>query len=112
MKPLLILIATLPMFAEHPAREWKWSAAAVAGASFADAATSFRGYELNPVLRGSDGRFGTRGIAIKGGVVAGMLLAQRTVGRRNPRAYRVFAKVNWVVAGVTSGVAVRNTRVR
>lgn len=92
-------------------RFWKWTAAALVAGTAADAASSYGRFEANPLLRGRDGRFGSRGIAIKIGAAGGTLLIERLIIRKNRRAARAFGFVNLAGAGTFGAVAVRNWRV-
>lgn len=102
---VVLLIAALPLCAESAwHRAWRWSAAALVTGAAADVASSVGRYEMNPLARGSDGRFAVRrGIAIKAAVTGGVLL----VGRLDRKAGTV---ANCAVGGMWAGVAVRNTR--
>ena len=51
---------------------WEISIAAMVAGSVADAKTSWGLHELNPVLRGADGRFGMRAVEIKAAVTGGI----------------------------------------
>lgn len=102
----------LPVPVERTAPAWRTahrlSLVALAGSTAADAATSWRRHETNPLLAGSDGRFGWRGVAMKGASFAGMITLDRWMVR-HPR-FRVV--VNFAAAGAFTAMAVRNARVR
>ncbi len=85
---------------------WTASSFALVGAEIADAATAWGKPEANPLL-GS--RFGPRAAAIKGGAVAGLLVAEWRWGRGWRRG---LAIMNFAVAGVLGAVAIHNRRVR
>ena len=68
--------------------------------------------EMNPMLAGSDGRFGAKGAGIKLGATAGLLGVEYLIVRKYPRAARVFTKVNWSVSIVTTGFAAHNFAIR
>jgi hypothetical protein len=85
------------------------SVAFVVGSVVADGASSYGGYEANPLVRSSDGRLGMRGIAIGAGVMGVALLVQRLCGKRHRR---ILTKVNFAVGGFRTAVAVRNIRLR
>lgn len=94
---------------------WRWSLVAVAAGQAADLATSHRGSESNPRLRNESGELATgRAIGIKSGITVGSALFQAWTLRRwpNSRAARVFAVVNFGIAGLHGGVAAHNLRVR
>ena len=65
-------------------------------------------YEGNPLLASSDGKFGERGIAIKAGIAAAVLVPQVLLVRKHKDLRSKFAIANFVEAGVFSGVAVHN----
>lgn len=90
-------------------RLWKASLVALAVAAVADLATSYGKRELNPALRGSDGRFGGRGIAVKSLVTGSALAGQWFLVRRAPESGRYAAIANFGMAGVFTAVAVHNT---
>ena len=91
-------------------RWYRASLIAVGASQAADTASSYGGYELNPVL--GTGRFGGRQVGIKVGVVGSGLAAQYIAVRKHPQHKRVATIVNFALAAATTGVAVRNWRVR
>jgi hypothetical protein len=86
---------------------WRASVATLAAANVADVATSWGGYELNPVL--GRGPFGARQTVIKSGIAAGVVVAEWRWMRRHRRAAAI---ANFVASGILAGVAARNARVR
>ena len=91
---------------------WKSSAAAVAGASAFDIASSWgRCCEANRLLASPDGRFRLRGMTIKSSTLGAQLLAQYFLARRNPKLGKILAYVNFASAGALTGSAVRNLRI-
>jgi len=92
-------------------KRWLLSAVALVAASALDAHASQSRYEMNPLLRGSNGTFSNRrGFIIKSAAGGGMLLLQAILIKRNPgrNLYRPFALTNGIIAGVTAGTAFRN----
>lgn len=92
-------------------KRWLLSAFALIAASALDAHASQSRYEMNPLLRGSNGTFSNRrGFVIKSAAGGGMLLLQAILIKRNPdrNLYRPFALTNGIIAGVTAGAAFRN----
>ncbi len=77
-----------------------------------DATSSYGMRELNPILGGSDGRFGMQSVSIKLGVTGALLGAEYLIVRAHPRAARMFTKLNWAAAMVTFGVAVHNYSIK
>ena len=87
---------------------YRASQIAVGVASATDIASSWGRQELNPVL--GQGTFGYRQTGIKLGILgASMVTADRLTFKRRRRLLTV---VNFAVAGVMTGVAVRNYRGR
>jgi len=81
----------------------------VAGAS-ADVVSSYGRQELVPLYRGPDGRFGARGLAIRGGLVTGVILTSWAVMRKHPNA-KGPAIANFGVGSGLGLLAVKNSRV-
>jgi hypothetical protein len=80
----------------------------LAAATATDAANSWGRAERNPVLRGPDGRFGTRAVALKAGLAGGLALTQYVIVRKHSVGGAPFAVVNFAAAGVLSGAAAYN----
>ena len=91
---------------------YKLSLATLATGTALDAASSWGKYELNSVLRGADGRFGRRGLAVKGGVTVGLVALQYVMVRKCPRSRRFFSVVNFSMGAAYGGIAARNWRVQ
>lgn len=89
-------------------RLYKWSLAASAAANTLDILSSYGKHELNPILAGADQRFNTASAVRKAGIVGGLDLLQLYMVRRNPRAMRAATIMNFVLAGVLSGIAAHN----
>lgn len=84
--------------------------AAVAGTSF-DAASSWHRPESNPLLASSDGRFGAKGLGIKAGFAAGLLVPQVLL-RKHKELKVPFAVGNFGEAAIFTGVAIHNLSIR
>ena len=82
-----------------------------AGASAADAATSWGKREANPLLA-SGNRFSGSSVAVKGGIAGAVLAVEWLLLRRDPSFRRTFTFLNFTVSGVLGGVAARNAGVR
>ena len=91
-----------------PNRLWKTSIAVMAAASAIDLLSSLGKRELNPLLRGSDGRFGARGIVLKSALTGGALVSQVLMVRKNPRAAPYAVVANIGVAGLFTSAAIHN----
>ena len=91
------------------AQPYPASLATLAAASAADYTVSLQAErELNPLLRGADGRLAPgKALAIKSGALIGTAILQRWVIRKHPKAKRVCTWVNFGAAGVFAGVAWR-----
>lgn len=113
----VLLLAVWPASAAEFARESRWqklykiSVAAVVASAAADMGTSMRPhlYESNPLLAGSDGRFGARGVALKSAIVGGTLAAGYIFHRRHPA---ISAAANAGMAAVTGVTAIHNARLK
>ena len=109
-----MLLATAGLGAEgttpvRPAKKRWWvGVAAVAAASVVDVHSSWSRPELNPMLRGPDGRLGVRGVAIKSSIVGASCGLQWQLLRREPRLGKALTGFNLGVAAWTGAVAVRN----
>jgi hypothetical protein len=99
--------------AAAPRRLYQYSRFTLIGGVVADVASSYGGWEINPV-RGTPHRFVAQDAAIDAGIVAGALLAQHIALRGNapPWFRRTFTVLNFIVGGGRTAVAVRNWRVR
>lgn len=93
-------------------RRWKLSLIPLAGSQVLDVSSSWGMRELNPVLAGNDGRFGAQAAAVKLGVAGAFVGVQYLVVRKFPRTSRVFSKINWAGAALTSSFAVHNYAIR
>jgi hypothetical protein len=110
----MLFLLSMPAAAQERRRMgkfWKATVAVLASASVADAASSWNRFEANPLLRGPDGRFRYRGVAIKSALAGGVLAAQLLLSKKDHRAERVAAIVNISAGSVIAATAVRNFRV-
>ena len=99
---------------EHPqpgarqSRLWRWSVATLAAGSATDAWSSYGRFEGNALLRDSRGQFSGRAIGIKAAFAGGGVVAQWLVFRKRPEMARTAAIANFGMAGLFTGVAMRN----
>ncbi len=99
---------------EHPqpgarqSRLWRWSVATLAAGSATDAWSSYGRFEGNALLRDSRGRFSGRAIGLKAAFAGGGVAAQWLVFRKRPEMARAAAFTNFGLAGLFTGVAIRN----
>ncbi len=91
-------------------RIWIASIFAMAAASGADAATSWGKREGNGFLASSDGTFGAKGLSIKAGLAAGVIVPQILL-RKHGDLKKMFSIGNFAQAAVFTGIAVHNTGV-
>jgi hypothetical protein len=87
---------------------WKLSLVPLAASQALDISSSWGMRELNPVLAGPDGRFGARAAAVKLGAVGAFVGVQYLIVKKYPRSARVFEKMNWAGAALTTSFAVHN----
>lgn len=93
-------------------RSWWLSVAALGASSALDGATSWSRPEVNPVLAGPDGRFGARGLVIKAGITAGVVLVEWSIVRSRPGSKRAFIITNLAAAGAYAYAGARNVAYR
>ena len=95
----------------HPPRLWVTSVAAMLAGTAADSYTSWHKHESNSFLASSNGQFGAKGVEIKVGIAAAVLVPQFIFRRRHE--WRLpFAISNFAEAGIYTGAAVHNAGVR
>ena len=87
---------------------WKISAATFVAGAALDAISSWKARELNPILRGSDGRFGARGVSIKAAVSSGILVYQYFHDRHDGARRSLATRLNFAMGGVYAATAVHN----
>ena len=86
---------------------WLASIGAYIAGTTADAYTSYGKYESNQALRGTDGRFGARGVSIKAAIAGGMILTE-VLMRKDRGVRRVATWVNFGSAGLYGAAAAHN----
>lgn len=105
--PSIAQVKTEPQPARWANRLWVTSLFAVAGATAADAGTSWGYREANGVLQSRNGTFGARGMAIKLGAVSALIVPEILL--RKHRDLRMkFTVGNFVVAGIFTGTSIYN----
>lgn len=87
---------------------WKISAFVLGGATALDAASSWGRPELNPLLSGPNGRFGSQGIALKSGLAAGTIGIQYFLLRKRPAAQKYAVVSNFAISGFLGVAAASN----
>jgi hypothetical protein len=88
-------------------RIWLTSIAAMVAATSMDAGSSWGKLEGNSFLASSDGRFGAKGLSIKAGVAAGVIIPQVLLRHRKDLKSK-FAIGNFAEAALFGGIAARN----
>lgn len=117
MKAIVIVVVCAALAtvsaADWKSRLYRVSQAIYIGANVADVGSSIGSWEANPLLRNSGGRFGSRGVAIKGGMLAGILATQWICHRKyGQRAELPFIATNLVHSAVMGVVIRNNMRIR
>ena len=118
-RTLLVCLLAAGIAHGQTKRPWKktWivSVGALIAVNVLDARSSVGGYETNPLLRDSQGRFNTRRtVMIKSAASGGMLVIQMVLHRRMPEQSleKPSAVVNFAAAAAVGTTAFRNTRMR
>jgi hypothetical protein len=91
-------------------RQWAISLAPLFASQALDAASSYGMRELNPLLAGPDGGFGTKATALKFGAIGALTGVEYFLVRKYPRSAKIFTIVNWTTSGATAALAVHNYR--
>jgi hypothetical protein len=91
---------------------WKLSAAALTAATMVDAHSSWGHNEINPVLRGPNGRFGVQGLAMKALITTGVIGTQYFLLKRTPQAEKYGVITNFALAGVLGTAAMYNYKLQ
>ncbi|HEX4810912.1 MAG TPA: hypothetical protein VH325_18385 [Bryobacteraceae bacterium] len=90
-------------------RIWIASMLAMVGATSLDAGTSWGKREANGFLASSDGTFGAKGLGIKAGMAAGVILPEILLRHKDLKSK--FAVGNFAEAAIFTGVSVHNLRI-
>ena len=93
-------------------RSWKHSLIPMVAAQGLDVASSYGMRELNPMLAGSDERFGAKAATIKAGTTAAVAGIEYLIVKKWPGAARTFAKLNWGSSLLTGAFAAHNFAIR
>jgi hypothetical protein len=91
---------------------WKISIAPLVASQALDITSSYGMRELNPLLAQSQGQFGAQSATIKLGVTGGLIGVEYLIIKAHPSAARVFTKLNWGAAALTTGFAVHNYAIK
>jgi hypothetical protein len=93
-------------------RSWKRSLLPLVATQGLDIASSYGMRELNPMLAGTDGRFGGKAAGIKIGTTAAAVGIEYLVVKRWPGAARMFSKLNWGSSALTGAIAAHNYAIK
>ncbi len=112
---LFVLLFTFILFSfqaraqeKRHGKLWRVSAAVLGAVTIADMQSSAGRLEANPMLRSQDGRFSSRGVALKGLVVGAAVGTQWLMLRKNPNAAPYAAGINFAAAALTGAAVVHN----
>lgn len=100
----LLLAATVASGAEgfaqtRPSKKRWWASVAIAAASFMDMHSSWGKREMNPMLRGPDGRFRAGGVVIKASLLGTSCGLQWLLLKKEPQLK------NTLLSGINVGLA-------
>ena len=108
---LLCFVGVLHAQESRPRHLWATSVAAMLAGTAADSYTSWHKHESNSFLASPNGTFGARGVELKVGIAAAVLVPQLIFRRR--REWQLpFAISNFAEAGIYTGAAVHNQSVK
>ncbi len=96
---------------KHIRALWLTSIAAMTAGSAADAFSSWHKQEANGLLASSNGTFGAKGVAVKAGIGAAVLVPQ-IIFRKRRDWHTAFAVSNFAEAGIYAGVTAHNLTVK
>jgi hypothetical protein len=91
---------------------WKLSIAPLVASQALDITSSYGMRELNPLLAQSRGQFGAESATIKLGVTGGLIGVEYLIIKAHPSAARLFTKLNWGAAALTTGFAAHNFAIK
>jgi hypothetical protein len=91
---------------------WKWSFAPLAASQALDIASSYGMRELNPLLAGPQDQFGVKATLLKVGITGALVGAEYLIVKAHPDAAKIFTKINWSGAALTTGFAAHNWTIR
>jgi hypothetical protein len=93
---------------------WRVSLLSLSAANAFDMHSSWGKHELNPMLGGPTGKFGTQGALMKLGLQGGLMGVEYLLTRGHPsrKMYRVLSVVNFGASAGIGAVAARNYGIR
>jgi hypothetical protein len=114
-----LLICTCLVSGEELKPRVKWrkilyrsSIVALSAANLIDIGSSWGGRELTPFLRSPDGTFGTRGTAVKLGMLTGLISTEVWLIRKHPNADIGATAANFGMATMLRRIASNNIRIK
>ncbi len=101
----------------NPPAKWhkilyRSSIVALSAANLIDIGSSWGGREMTPFLRSSDGRFGTRGTAVKLGMLTGLITTEVWLVRKHPKTDIAATTANFGMAAMMSRIAANNILIK
>lgn len=93
-------------------RHWEISLAPLVASQALDVSSSWGMRELNPILAQPNGGFGAKSAVLKLGVVGAFVGVEYMFAKKSPRAARLFEKLNWSGAALTSAFAIHNYAIK
>jgi hypothetical protein len=91
---------------------WKWSLAPLVASQGLDIASSYGMHELNPLLAGPQDQFGVKATLLKVGITGALIGVEYLIVKAHPEAARIFTRINWSGAALTTGFAAHNWAIR
>ena len=93
-------------------KRWTVSLVPVVASQALDVASSYGKRELNPVLAGPNGGFGTKATGLKFGAAGALIGVEFLLVKKFPRSAKLFTVLNWSTSAATTGLAVHNFTLR
>lgn len=112
--PVLTLDSSASQEAEQPlpqpktSKLWVTSMLAFAGGTTLDGISSWHQRESNPILSSANGTFEMRGVLIKAGLAAFVLVPQLIHPPKDDKTRKIMEVINFADAAVYTGVAMHN----
>lgn len=93
-------------------RAWKRSLIPLVATQSLDIASSYGMREVNPLLAGPDGQFGSKAVAIKVGTTAAIIGVEYLIVKKWPSSGKILSKVNWGTSALTGAIAAHNFAIK
>lgn len=105
-------VAYIQKHDEAAVRAWKRSLIPLVATQSLDIASSYGMREVNPLLAGPDGQFGSKAVAIKVGTTAAIIGVEYLIVKKWPSSGRILSKVNWGTSVLTGAIAAHNFAIK